>query len=675
MKATKYIAAIALLLGLVACQPNDLFNGGSKADAEMVEVTFSVQFPEPIPVATKASMGETPTLTDFQDKIYLCLFGSGDGAFQNWIKATDVTLRTEDGKTTGKFKALLPLTDDGRTVHIFVDPPAGYTPGASDYIDLVMENMVKADGEGAYWQEIKLPHGIYASPTDGTKAHQDIIDAFTGVQLLRNFAKIVVDGPNEGEDAFELKSWALINVPTKGYIAPYTRKFGDRPRFPEGYSNAFLSTTWTASSLLTQLVETDDYLGFMPPVAEGENIINTAFPAEGAFLANGAKAYMYERPVPDPEKPTEKQTAVLIEIEFLPDHGLYDHDHPDAAHNTFWYKVEVLNDEGDYVPILRNFVYKMHILGLEETGESSAQAAYDGAYYGNISASLETASLNDLSNGKSAIHVDQLDFTFIGESGEQLLKKSGTTDAAVFYFTPNVEYPDVTYWQSSTENHVTITVTKEKVPGYQHSVASFRVAEGGAIYVTLEATGSTMKKSIIRVKGIVEGGKELYRDITITLMDTPTFEHGDDVTEIIGNPDISGIGKPVKLQICLPEGLGSSLFPIQVRIEASNNTLSATSSDLAVRTGTSVFDPTRNTFYYIYTIKYSDYCWLNSRTKTYEYRYVFGNPDASGYSTDPYIIFYTNKPSGNDTQIRISDMAGKFEPTTLTLPVPTTPEP
>ena len=193
MKATKYIAAIALLLGLVACQPNDLFNGGSKADAEMVEVTFSVQFPEPIPVATKASMGETPTLTDFQDKIYLCLFGSGDGAFQNWIKATDVTLRTEDGKTTGKFKALLPLTDDGRTVHIFVDPPAGYTPGASDYIDLVMENMVKADGEGAYWQEIKLPHGIYASPTDGTKAHQDIIDAFTGVQLLRNFAKIVVD--------------------------------------------------------------------------------------------------------------------------------------------------------------------------------------------------------------------------------------------------------------------------------------------------------------------------------------------------------------------------------------------------------------------------------------------------------------------------------------------------
>lgn len=679
MKAIKYIIALALILGLASCQP-EMFNGkGANTDADMVEVTFSVQFPEPIPVATKASMGETPTLTDFQDKIYLCLFGSGDGAFQNWIKATDVTLNASG--TKGTFKALLPLTDDGRTVHIFVDPPEGYTPGASDYIDLVMENMVKDDGEGAYWQEIKLPHGIYASPTDGTKAHQDIIDAFTDVQLLRNFAKIVVDGPDEGEDAFVLKSWALINVPTKGYIAPYTRKFQDRDRFPEGYSNAFLSTPgWTASSLLTQLVETDDYLGFMPPVAEGENIINTAFPAEGAFLANGAKAYMYERPVPDSD---EKQTAVLIEIEFLPSHGLYrtKDEHGNLiptedlqAANTWWYKVEVLNDEGDYVPILRNFVYKMHILGLEETGESTAQAAYDGAYYGNISASLETASLNDLSNGKSAIHVDQLDYTFIGsQSSEILLTKSGSTDAAVFYFTPNVENPDVVYTESG--DNVTISVTKVQVSGYQHSVASFRTGAGGTIYVTLAATGSTMKKSIIRVKGVVQGGKELYRDITITLMNTPTFTHGDDVTEIIGNPDISGIGKEVKLQICLPEGLGSSLFPIQVRIEAENNTLSATSSDLAVRTGTSVFDASRNTFYYIYTIKYSDYCWLNSRTKTYEYRYVFGNPDASGYSTDPYIIFYTNKPSGNDTQIRISDMAGKFEPTTLTLPVPTTPEP
>lgn len=691
MKATKYIAAFALLLGLVACQPNELFNGGSNIDGDKVEVTLSVQFPEPLTVPTKAPMSESPDANAFD--IYLCVYGPGNGAFQNWIKATDVTLTTDsDGKYVGTFTTFLPVADDQRTVHIFVNPPEGVTPVGTDYIDHVMEKMVTENGNGAYWQEIVLPNGIYPSPTNGLKAHQDIQDAFEDVQLLRNFAKIIVDGPYEDdegqlEEKFTLKSWALINVPTKGYVAPYTRKEGGRARFPYGYSNAFLGTGWTASSLLTQLVETDDYKGFMPPVGEDENIINTDFPTQ--FFNNGQKTYMYERPVPDVEKPDEKQTAILIQIEFLNGHPCYDASHPDSEHNTYWYKIEVLNDVGAYVPILRNFVYKMHILGLEETGAATAQAAFDGPYYGNISASLETASLNELSNGTSQIHVDLLDYTYMSIPDDGKITLMLDDDhASQFWFVPDMQ--DGTKYYETTAGVCEITFEKVKVQGYEHAVNTYEVgtvAAGtqGTITITPNAIdANNMKKSIIRVIGKAEGGKPIYREITITLMGEPSFKHGAETTRILTelSPVTTGAGNAVNLQICLPEGLGSSIFPIQVRIEAENNTLSATSPKLPVTTGKTLFEPEpaegqpdnrRNTFFYVYTINYSDYCWLNPLTKKYDNRYVFGNPEISGFDDDPYITFFTNQTGDNSTRIKITDMKGRFKEVNLTLG--TVPEP
>ena len=55
--------------------------------------------------------------------------------------------------------------------------------------------------------------------------------------------------------------------------------------------------------------------------------------------------------------------------------------------------------------------------------------------------------------------------------------------------------------------------------------------------------------------------------------------------------------------------------------------------------------------------KYSDYCWLNPRTKKYEYTYEFP------------MKFYTSKTGDNSTQINLGDMANPahFNPTYLTL--------
>ena len=666
MKAYNYLAACILALGLMACQRETVpgTEGMDLPEGTLVEVTFPVAFPEPVKAPTRAQMGEGPLETE-PFELYLCLYNTvGDGYVQNWIHSTQVDLIKSGGYITGgTYKAYLPLTDEGRIVHVIANPPVDDPEDLPiDYMDYVMENLVDADGECTYWQQVVLSNikgrvdtqgTIYADPTS-VKPLTD------GVNLVRNYAKVIVrtelptleDGVTENPDYehFQLLSWTLINVPKKGYIAPYT---GDKNnRFPSGY----LNVSPTGTGLYNTLKDTDNYLGYMPKDESG--IIDNAFPGEPAdvrelYVGNGDALYMYERPLPTS---TEPQTAILAQIQFDEEY-----DPGDREDHTYWYKVEVLNDQGNYIPFYRDIVYRVKLSGLEAAGQDTAEGAFLDTYFGNISASLETAGLNELSNGQSLIHVDLMDYTYLTGGRTVILGKTGAEDPtpAQYYYIPYLTTCDQ-YWQTTT-GVCTITVDVLADEGYDAAIVdgSLTVTEGGVIAFELAETGARVKKSIIRVAGKTgnpnEPGKTIYRDIVINLMDTQDFIHGTDVTRITNEPTVNGSLNPVDIEIFLPEDLGSSVFPIQVRIEAANNSLTATSVDLPLAIGESVFHPGKNTYYFIRTIKYSEYCKLNPQTKKYEYKYNFP------------VKLYTSKTGDNSTQIDIRDLAGNFKPTVLTL--------
>ena len=134
MKATRYIAAIALLAGLMSCQREkelaDLVDG--TCPEGFVEVTFTADYPEPVAVPTRAKMGEGATPNEFN--LYLCLYGPGEGFVQNWISATPQNFLTNTAGyiTSVDYKALLPLTDEKRTIHLFVHPPKDADPTLTD---------------------------------------------------------------------------------------------------------------------------------------------------------------------------------------------------------------------------------------------------------------------------------------------------------------------------------------------------------------------------------------------------------------------------------------------------------------------------------------------------------------------------------------------------------------
>ena len=639
---------------------------GEYPEGETVEVTFPVTFPEPITINTKASMGENPTADAFE--VYLCLYGPG-GYVQNWIPAELVSPTGSGAVTGGTYKVMLPLTNEKRTVHVIVNPPIAANPATSEYIDVVMEKLVNnlgAEDECSYWQEVVLPDGIRATRNDATGTWDVIPEYVTplteGVHLVRNFAKIVVTNPaNAG---FTVKSWTLLNVPTKGYVAPYTRD--PENRFPAGYLNDFLKTNPSSSAQYTQLLEVDQYLGYLPPVdvAEGEKIINTDYPgdpgsvAEGVYVEKGEALYMYERPLPNS---SDKQTAVLVEIQFDADHAL------EGA--TYWYKIEVLDDKGGYIPFLRDVVYTLNLQGLETAGEATAKDAFNGPYFGNISASLETVGINDLSDGKSLIHVSRLDYTSLtGDlEHEPLLNEDGS--ALKFWFVPDVTSPTDKYYDSETDI-CEMTFEIDDVEGFAPAISAVYPNDlgEGTMSVDLNSLGSGIKKSIIRISGkALPTGHVLYREITVNLMSKQNFIHVEGgvstPTAIVDPPtDLSGPEKPVMIKIQLPSNLGSSVFPIQVRIEAQANSLTTTSTDLPLVLGPSVYNSGtsdspvyKNTYYFVKTINYSDYCKLDPRTKKYIYTYAFD------------CQFYTSKSGSNATKIDIRDLAGYFNKIELEL--------
>ena len=350
----KYLLAIGILALAVSCENPLLTNDSS--DADMVEVTLSVVFLEPLAVPTKAPMGEGPTADAFD--IYLCVYGPGDGYVQNWIKPLSVTREDSDHDgfvDKGDIKVLLPVSEDQRTIHVIANPPASVVPTTSDYLDNIMEKMITTNKECSYWQQVvldKIDRGSTIGSTGLPEASNYVQTAFDEVHLVRNFAKMVVtSGLIEGGAKFEVKRWTLINVPDMAYVAPYTGN--DDNRFPSGYLN--VKSLLRNHDLFDQLTNVDKYPGYMPPQAK----IDETFPDDlTKYAVRDGAQYMYERPLPTT---TQQQTAVLMEVTFADDTAIP----ANLRGHTFWYKIEILDDNLDYIPFLRDIVYTLNIQDLK----------------------------------------------------------------------------------------------------------------------------------------------------------------------------------------------------------------------------------------------------------------------------------------------------------------------
>lgn len=513
-------------------------------------VNFSVQLPE-MQEATRSFTKHGI------ERLHLLVFDE-NGYFVE-AKAAAPTTPTSFGVASGTtygFSVELSQSPSKRTIHFVANSP---TTDVKKYQFGSERELINAlsttNAQDAYWQRVELPDGIIKDKTTGLSGTS--LEKLTAVPLVRNFVKITVQNKAaaNANGGFVLEGIALVNTPNQGTIAPYNVNSGDYAV----YNN---STTYSA-------LNEAGYYGFEPAgMTINETIPTTTFAAavnvtdgsrEG--VASYADSYMYERRMHD--KPSD-YTYVIIK-------GKYNNGTPS------YYKVDIINEaqNGAYFDLLRNFNYVIDINNVLGDGFGSPDAAAAAVASNNISASIDTQNLLNISDGKARLYVEYVD---------KVLTKAGTYTLK-YKYVPNIANSNtvsngyVENGETTTAKPVDLSMVVAGDVISSFSVANADVDGWRTITFTTKAVDAVNPKN----QTITIRAGALKRDIQLSLR--APFQMGVQVT---GNG--SALGSARTVTITLPTDLlPEAIFPLEFVIVDKNLSISPDTSkannNLPVKTG------------------------------------------------------------------------------------------
>ena len=641
MKKIFYTLTAAVLC-LTACQKEidqiQSVSAPEYPEGATVKVHFTVTIPYSngaVDLTRATQMAQIPVL----ENLYIAVFGDNGGMLQQLVPAT-----FEEGSltnpTTGesgplykvKYSADLPLSNEERNLHFIGNCP----PDVMEQLDFLyekpfMDKLSTSGGNTAFWQKVVLPNGIQANLVNGKyELTEECARLLSPIALVRNYSKLIVTSSSTD---FQVLSYALVNVPLHGTIAPYNTT---KEAFPATYMSIGDYITSGRLTFLKDLIDSG-YTGYMT-----NDLINTDNPGYASAKKPGDTdngMYMYERTKPTR---TGEQTGIIVELLWSQNLG---EDHPNFADRgqKRFYKIEVLDTEGEYMPICRNILYTISLTHLTGKGEESFDEAYAGPFFGNVSASIETATLTEINDNVHKIVVNMMDYTTLEDEAKVDI---------YFRFYENMNGDP----ELDASSYATPAI--KAVEGYDPAIESVSDVEfvtwgnqgvWGHVLVTLkERPESGMLRSKLRIQGLLNGSVgNLFRDIVFTVMNTQDFT---------SESQVSVSGNNVTVTIGLPSDLPYSLFPLHVTIEALDNNLSTASKDLPVGYGPTAFDEPaysakngKNAFYFIRTIQYKDY--LDTSHGVYDYTTEF---------TCPFTL-----TSGSSVVVKLNEQGGYFNEKTI----------
>ena len=427
----KIIYAILGIFAMAACTDDhlvDIPTSPTEENGEKVEIKFSVQVPEAKAVDSRTLI--TPTI----DNLYLVVFDAygylSEAAKATPVKGTfglgsknvpidfTVTLSQTPNKRIVHFVAYDEIIPNGKTADPLTTALEAMKNGDlfGHESTLMTEELMASGEQDVYWQRVEFTEGISTNT---------IGDKMTAVPLIRNFAQITVAlNKTEAETTsitvpegykFELEGFMVVNTLTGGSVAPYNTNGGGFVNYvdanKEPYSYLVLNGTY-------------GYTGFVPN-GIGFSDVDIDEPTDGTDSPyTPAAKYMYER---NGQSQNTNRTFVIMKGKFG----------PTSATNTksTYYKIDLTDSNGDYYEILRNFSYNIVIKGVEAEGKSSpSEAAGMTGSHNNLSTSIETQSLLNISDGVSRLFVNYTEYVFVTENETMELK---------YRYVPNIGSPDV----------------------------------------------------------------------------------------------------------------------------------------------------------------------------------------------------------------------------------------
>lgn len=627
---------MAALLTLVACTREEeapLSYDSREVEGQKVKVEFSFAGTEP----------STKGLDNGGDinSMYVAVFGSSH-FLKEYEEATlkstgEITYQTEGGVSHTvpfyTYTVELTITDSPRIVHFLGNGPSSLPFGYDTAVMPVQMSQLNdsQQGEKAYWQMIDMPDGIQAQrdsqgyfiDTDGDRyldADGNVNPDFDGfilaeqqkplfqnIPLIRNWAKIVLYADEDSN--FTPKSFAVINFPSRGAIAPYSGKTGFIRDYQDLDHRALQDMGYTAN-----LPAGTEFDTGKPAV---EAFQATSFEDGGRVAAattkevvdaggdiHGNAVYLYERPVPSDKIPP---TYVIV-------YGYYDNEEDQAHKGNYFYKVDLMETswnatsgewESSYYPIYRNFKYQIRITKILSMGHATPEAAAASAGSADVSADITTGHISDISDGVGRLQLTWMNRTYQEEHGpthpvEDLQAYFGTIDG-----NPITDAGAVTAKVlPASDGGPDIIYNAEVGAPSQGSDPGWR-----PIRFCTAAPGKTIRSQTLRITGNHSEGR-LYRDVVITVL--PTQEMRVECLYPVLNA-VKGASQAVSISI--PEGLTKNVFPIEFQIEPQDLTLTPDTSvpgnNLPVVMGESISDDDgyrgKQSYHFTRTLTWDDY--------------------------------------------------------------------
>lgn len=554
---------IAILAALTFAGCSDRLTPASESDGQ--GLTFSIVVPDANAITTRSFSAEAIT------SLHVLVFDE-NGYFVECQEAqpVDPTSFGTDMNTEYKFSVNLQASPNKRILHFvanydFENNPVEY---GTEYS--VISHLTVGVGQEAYWQRVVLDKGIYLNESLENMPEKEK-DKLVKIPLVRNFAKVVVE--SKIKDVFEVLGYALWNVPDRGSVAPcvlasqafatYAKRegdpvddFGNNPWVCRAYDE--LSAHYADDS------ESSGYKGYLPKDA---TIVSTV--ASSLAFNNDAK-YMYERPFSD----DETNTAIIV-------HGKYNG-------KDSYYKIDLVmppkQGVSEHYNILRNYTFKANIVGCSADGYSTPQEAALSPASNNFMASVVTQDVINISDGTARLFITYTDTTIVSD------------DPFIFRYK---YYPDFKSKPNDVNNKALIfydltrreTLTRDDKDKYDVELKSpyfvmtkYNVTEevasgpwAGWHQTTITPdtpTDEERSESVIIYQMTDDKNQvKIARTVTFRLRKPFTMVPECDPATVS-----TGVGQKVKVNIKIPSGLRESLFPLEFKIEAENNSLSPDNS-------------------------------------------------------------------------------------------------
>lgn len=531
----RLLYTIINLFILVGChQDNIELSQQPPTDGEKVTISLSVQIPEAQSAMSRAFNDDGSNI----DKLCLVVFNENnylsEVAWAYDLKYTPTDYTAAEDEVC--FKVNLKPSGSKRYIH-FIAYQNDATESAPDELTTQLNNIqygaeatimsaLNVSGiKDAYWQRLELAE---IRDNDDTKA------AMRRVPLVRNFAKITVTNSAAN---FAITQIAVVTPPSKGSIVPYFD--GDFAVFNDAKAprlyETILGTGYNGYSPSDYLPNNNE-LG--QTVAWGEN-------------ATSVSTYLYER---NQRTNTDKLTYLLIAGEY-------------NGGDVSYYKLDLVDANGDRYNILRNFNYNVRIESVVGNGLSYDDALAN-APGNNISGSVEAQNFLNISDGTGQLFVSYVKKTIVSDDAVTLMYKyipnlntDNDNDG-----NPDVNNAEVTITPQVKTSDNVFALKASGINGYDIVQSSTDETGENAGWRTITIKANKPGDNPITQMLTLKGGS-LQRTITYTLREA--YNLIADCDEVVNRQ----MNSEMKVYIYIPTDLPDYIFPLTFFIEADKRSI------------------------------------------------------------------------------------------------------